>query len=265
MYTRYVETGAIKSLPTYQLSQDPLESLFSRIRSLNGNCDNPPVTQFTSAIRKILLHNEITSSHSANCADHLKILTVSSRPQSNPNEMPNISVQQEEEDETFRTMQPNENDFLIDCFEESTISLIATSIEQKIIKAGRFECECEHVLVRNNKVTDLTISEDLVPPCISTLYICKVANICFNFCRNKISFNYDELVEKIMGTLDLDSVFQQFFTCDQEHKIGFTKYIIEEFIRKQGTYIAKNLTLIEQKILCRKVLQKTIHFRGQLI
>lgn len=51
IYDMYVEPGLIKSLPTFRLSQDPLESLFGRIRTLNGNNDNPNVTQFTSAFR----------------------------------------------------------------------------------------------------------------------------------------------------------------------------------------------------------------------
>lgn len=33
----YVETGILENLPTYQMSQDGLESLFGRVRSLNGN------------------------------------------------------------------------------------------------------------------------------------------------------------------------------------------------------------------------------------
>lgn len=35
-YKMYVETGILEYLPTYQMSQDGLESLFGRVRSLNG-------------------------------------------------------------------------------------------------------------------------------------------------------------------------------------------------------------------------------------
>lgn len=62
IYHEYVETGKLDYLMTYQLSQDPLESLFSRMRTINGNNDNPTSIQFTSALRKTRIHNETKSS-----------------------------------------------------------------------------------------------------------------------------------------------------------------------------------------------------------
>lgn len=263
----YIDADLINQLPTYQLSQDSLECLFSRIRSLNGNCENPPVTMFTSALRKILLHNEITASKSANCTDNLKIFSAEMK-QKYPTDLPKFGIgqnsrEQGEDDEQIQMFALNENDFLMDCTQEATIASIAASIEQKILNAARFQCDCVHVLVENEKVVGLTISSDSIPPCISTVYVCKIANICFNLCRNQLSFDYNLLLEKIMGTINFDNVFEQYFRCDISHKKGFIKYIVEEFIRLQANYIAKNLTLIEQKILCRKVLQKKVHFRGQ--
>lgn len=264
MYELYVKTNLLPNLPTMQLSQDFLESLFSRIRSMNGNCDNPPVMQFTSALRKILIRNEITSSAFANCVDNLKLMTVSSRPSKNQTEPATLNPNSEENDfDYLQTLTLTENDFLIDCCGESTIASIASSIEQKILNVGRFECDCQFVLTRNDKVTDLSISDDLTQPCISTLYVCKVTNILFNLTRNRISFNYEQLVEKIMQTINFNYVFESYFECDLSHKLGFVMYIVEEFIRLQATYIAKNVTLIEQKIICRKFLQKLIHYRGQ--
>lgn len=267
MYKLYIETGSMKQLPTYQLSQDSLECLFSRIRSLNGNCENPPVTMFTSAIRKILIHNEITSSRHANCADNLKILTVSNS-RGRRNNIPKFTVEidsqmQEEENEHLQTLVLNENDFIMDCTEEATIASIAGSIEEKVRKAGRFECECISVLLRNEKVSGLTISDNLIPPCVSSLHVCKIANIYFELCRNHITFDYNAMIEKIIISIDFDQMFTQFFVCDSSHKEGFLKYIVEEYIRAKANYVAKNVTLVEQKILCRKVLQKRVHFRGQ--
>lgn len=66
-----------------------------------------------------------------------------------------------------------------------------------------------------------------------------------------------------MEKIDYDSIFVDFFECDISHKAGFVKYITQEFIRLQATYIAKNLTLVEQKVLCRNKLNtKIIHFLG---
>lgn len=269
LYHLYVETGLLKNIPTYQLSQDPLEALFGRIRSLNGNNDNPNVTQFTSALRKLLIKNEITSSSFANCADKLKIMTVSSRRVNDdllnfPN---NITLQtiemKSDENEGFEHAQKNENDFLMDNLEEATIACIAGKIEKKIQESGRFECNCQFVLSRNERVNDLMISTESYIPCISTLYVCKVANINFNLCRNQIAFNYDILVQNIIDSFDFKDIYTDFFECDLSHKMGFVKYITEEFIRLQATYIAKNLTLVEQKLLCSKLLKKKAHFLGQ--
>lgn len=267
MYTQLVETTLIDYLPTFQLSQDSLESLFSRIRSLNGNCDNPPVTMFSSALRKILIHNEITSSGSANCADNLKILSFPSQYKKTQNLARfHVEIDHHESEENIEFLQAiilNENDFLMDLTEETSIALIASSVEKKIQTSGRFECECVYVLRRNEKVYDITTSNDYNPPCISTLYICKVAHILFYLCRNQINFDYVLLVDKILLTIDYENIFIDYFVCDLDHKLGLVKYIVEEYIRLQATYIAKNLTLIEQKILCRKFLQKRIHFCGQ--
>lgn len=272
IYAEYVETGLLAEISTYQLSQDSLESLFSRVRSLNGNNDNPNVIQFTSAFRKIHIQNEITSSQFANCADKLKIFSVSSR-RPNANSAKRLADNslsyhinvppQEEDEEHLQTLELNENDFLMDCCEEITIASIAGSVEQKILEFGRFECECKSVLLQNEKVTELTISNNNITPCESTVHVCKVANICFNHCRNQICFDYETLIGKIMNVIDFDNIFSKFFVCDISHKKGFVKYIVQEFIRLQATYIAKNLTLIEQKILCRKQLKKKIHFLGQ--
>lgn len=76
--SEYLDTGLIESVPTFYMSQDPLETFFGRVRSLNGNNDNPNVEQFSSALRKLLIHNEIVSSDLSNCTDQLNILTVSS-------------------------------------------------------------------------------------------------------------------------------------------------------------------------------------------
>lgn len=269
IYDLYIETGEINELPTLHLAQDYLESFFSRIRSMNGNCENPPVTQFTSAFRKILIQNEITSSCFANCIDNLNLMTVSSRSQNKTNCSKNSlystsgAIINEEYFEFLQTIHINANDFLMNCYEESTIASIASSIEQKILRVGRFECDCQSALINDDKVANLTISDDIPLPCMSTFYVCKIAHILLNLCRKRFDFHYEYLITKILESIDFDNVFEPHFECDLSHKVGFMKYIAEEYVRIQATYIAKNLTLIEQKVICRKFLQKQIHFRGQ--
>lgn len=78
LYEELVQTGVLECLPTFYLSQDVLESFFSRIRSLLGANDNPTQQQFKSAIRKLLFINEVCSSDFANCEDNLNMLEISS-------------------------------------------------------------------------------------------------------------------------------------------------------------------------------------------
>lgn len=263
-YELYVGSGRVQEISTFQLSQDLLESFFSRVRSLNGYTENPTVTQFTSAFRKILIHNEIKSSDVANCEDKLNILTVSSQRETKQQYLHSVrDPTQDNNEDIYDTITLNENDFLMNCCEEVTIASIANSIEKKICAVGRFECACAHVLDRNEKVSNLAINDGSHTPCISTHHVCKIANILFNENKNQINFNYEVLLHKAMHCVNFDNIFTDYFECDKSHKIGFIKYIIEEFIRLQATYIAKNVTLAEQKILCRKSLQKQVHFLGQ--
>lgn len=78
IFTHYVESHQLKNIPTFHLTQDPLEALFSRVRYLNGSNDNPTVEQFMSAMRKLLVQSDFKSSESANCTDELNILCVPS-------------------------------------------------------------------------------------------------------------------------------------------------------------------------------------------
>lgn len=189
-------------------------------------------------------------------------MTVSSRRQNDHQCSRNTLSTLNQADEINENVTICANDILIDCCEELTIAMIASSLEQKITTCGRFECSCQFVLLRNEKANDLSTSKAFLPPCLSTLHVCKVTSICFIKCRNRINFNYEFLVQNILELIEFGSMFSNYFECDLNHKVGFIKYIVEEFIRLQATYIAKNLTLVEQKILCRKQLNKKIHFLG---
>lgn len=53
----------------YRLNQDHLESFFSKIRQRGGWNNNPDAQQFASALKSLLVKNEITPSSSANCLE----------------------------------------------------------------------------------------------------------------------------------------------------------------------------------------------------
>lgn len=60
-------SASLKYICTYKLSQDHLELLFSIIRQQFGCNNNSSAKQFQSAMKKILLHLELTENSSGNC------------------------------------------------------------------------------------------------------------------------------------------------------------------------------------------------------
>lgn len=256
-----LDTGLIDNLPTFRLSQDLLETLFGRIRSLHGSNDNPSVEQFSSALRKLLIHNEIISSEFSNCMDQLKILTVSSFKQA-VTESIEINGLNDNEDEI--TSMKNDpfcaNDYLQNVFQDSTVIMMANDIEHKIKFIARFECEnCIDVLNNNEKVSSNFHKGN---PCLSTILIGKVAYKFVNIFKNKRTISYETLLEIIFQNIDETICFPN-FTCEAEHKQYFVKFIVEEFIRTRAVYIAKNDTLEERKLMLRKKLNEVIHREGQ--
>ena len=82
MYEQLCEnTSLLKYIPTYKISQDHLETLFSCIRSHGGHNNNPTVQQFLSAYKKILLHTELRAAETVNCIslEHISIIHISAR------------------------------------------------------------------------------------------------------------------------------------------------------------------------------------------
>lgn len=261
--SEYLDTGLIENIPTFRMSQDLLETLFGRLRSLNGNNDNPSVEQFSSALRKLLIHNEIVSSDLSNCSDQLKILTVSSFKQKEGEicvDESNDQVGEAEEIARFINDPFCANDYLQNVFEDSTIVRMANEIETKIKMVARFDCEnCMDVLNNNQE-----ISSDFhkYRPCFSTILIGKVVYKFVNIFKNEKNLDYQILLETILKNIDKNNIFPN-FNCGYEHKDYFVTFIAQEFIRMRAVYIAKTSTLMEQKKMLRKKYRKTIHFSGQ--
>ena len=75
-----LEKKSVEYFTGYKFSQDHIESFFSKIRSRGGFNKNPTALQFTSAYKRLIIHNEIKTSVNANCInyDSTKILTIPS-------------------------------------------------------------------------------------------------------------------------------------------------------------------------------------------
>lgn len=258
----YVDTGIIDVLPTFRMSQDLLESLFGRIRSLNGNNDNPNVEQFSSALRKLLVHNEIQSSELSNCIDQLKIFTISSFKKKDIDTVleNNESDENSNDIASFRGELFSTNDNILDVFKDSTIIRMASEIENKIRFVARFDCQnCIDVLDNDDKICS---DFHKFKPSLSSVLIGKVVYKYANIFKNKRTITYNLLLETILKNIKLVNTFPN-FSCEDDHKQYFINFFVQEFIRMHNVYVAKTETLNEQRIMLRSKLRNAVHFSGQ--
>lgn len=224
IYNDHIVSGHFDELPTFNLSQDPLESLFSRVRYLNGNNDNPTVEQFSSSIRKLLIHNEFCSSEAANCRDDLNILVVSST-------TPAADISEPETNDEMKNKQiealnnidrSNINVETLESLLKATIHYRAGLIEQKVENIGWFNCEeCKKVFTENEKVSnDCIQSVKMNTPCISTVLVCRIAERYMNEFKNSmILFNYKLVKARILDDIEMEHLFEKSFTnCSESHK-----------------------------------------------
>lgn len=260
MYTRFVETNILKTLPTRKLNQDPLESFFSRCRSYSvlGSNTNPTVQQFCAAFRKILVHNEITSSTFSNCRDQLDLLYVSSdRPKTN-----NISVPETFEDDDEYQMEFND---LTEQDHQTLygIAYAAGCIEKKIESHAEFKCVgCKRIISTNEKLQIQFFPKNKLSqiPCKSTFKLCSLAYNILKPEMKKMNFDYGVLLRKILRR-DFSNLYDETdFSSHEDHKQIFIKYIVEEFISMQASYAAKKATLDELKKQTNS--KKIKHFLG---
>lgn len=261
------------------------KTIFSRVRSLLGANDNPNLQEFKASIRKLLFYNEITSSVFSNCEDNLNILTISSnttstkqtldetneatRGETNEAERDNPIDDAFEEIEEVRTNRLFENRSKLHSKEDVTIAYIAGTIEKKVetCRFGCSECQdvCKRVFTENKKIVGpFVYNIKTQKPCQSTYIICKYAHETLKEKMIPSNFDYKKTYELISERLDEEILFVQTdFSHDDEHKNYLVSFIIDEYIRSHGTYVAQCMTLEQQRILIRNENRKETHFKGQ--
>lgn len=276
IYEECIGNEMMDQLCTFRFSQDPLESLFGRIRSLNGFNDNPTVQQFCAAIRKVSVNIGLRCSELANCKDSLDILTV---PSTNRDALSNEPSKQNEPDNNSDTGsdtvsesnedyypkdQIDECKYVIDCPEDINVAHVAGIIEKKIENVGRFECEyCLHIFSDNDKIPTTLNFKKTKTPCQSTYQVCTIANRHLKYSANKLNFNYNRVLNHILREVNCINLFPK--TCFEnhpDHKHYFIKYIVEEFLRIQAIYMAQTATLEQQKVMLRNKMKKAVTFAG---
>lgn len=260
IYEEYVESNLMDCLPTFRFSQDFLESLFGRIRSLPGCNDNPTVEQFNAAMRKILINDDIKCSEKANCQDSLKIAILDVP--STYSKSSNINTE-DIDSEQFARLQKIKEQYKSSEIMKASIAYLAGEIEQKIANPSLFTCmRCVKIIPENDKIADSIPSQ--YKPCQTTFDICNVAHKYVQYLRSDSNYTYSQLLSDIGIEYDSDTAFPKTnFEGHESHKKDFVDFIISEYIRTQATYIAKKVTLKEQNILIRKKFTKLVQHFGQ--
>lgn len=276
MYEELVESNIMANLPTFSFSQDHLESFFGRIRSCHGFNDNPNIQHFCGAFRRIVINQEIRSSHRSNCQDHLNIMTVSSRllqsksvdnTQETPLILPEADEVVEYEGQTVQTVRMQECEFRSDDLEKTSVAYMAGSIEKRILTQAAFNCaDCRNLFSLNDKVAECLFTGDLDTiqiPCETTFKICYIANSYLKIMARDACYTYEKLFRDIWSQVDVDNAYVKMnFEGHENHKEFFIKTIIEEFVRKQANCIAREVTRKEKGVPIRHYLTKQIHRQG---
>lgn len=301
IYAQYVENEkSTKCIYTYCLSQDHLEIFHAKLRSRNGNNNNPNVAQFKGAYRRLVCNLEIKSPQASNCmafqlfdsqaltAQSNVYFVSSRRPKldiiNDENFQRNLSNQTAEILEEFG--QPEDlstlNDMekcshLTDGMSNASIAYAARMIEIKIEKEI-FYCDCcKLVFGENEKLNDHTIYViESKRPCVSTFYICKIVDRFMRIHKPKFLSNdhsdhsdYSErdfrvLYYMIFQEIDFDNVYTESnFKDHEQHKFHLIKCIVQQYIRLKTSQISKQFTFSQYDKFLRSKLTRWINFAGQ--
>lgn len=307
LYATYVNedqnvpsTKSMKCLRTYAMSQDHLELFFGKIRAKNGFNDNPNVIQFQGAYRKLLSNVAIKPPESSNCmildsfdtgfdsfeisdlpdsdvfvASSVRSCRASIDIMSDPIFIRNSeqfdAINTTDESEKLSDLQAMEDsEYLVDGFTNISIACAAKTIEDTL-NARYIYCHCcLDIFSKNKKLNDSTL--EIVSkknPCVSTYYICKLADQFFSAYKPKNveranQYDYRVLYFKIFQEIEYNKIYTDSnFKDHEEHLYHLVKYIVKSFIAMKTRQISKEITYNEYQKIMRSKLTKWIHFQGQ--
>lgn len=277
----------LKFFATYRISQDHLEMLFGKIRSMNGNNDNPMAHQFAAAYRKILHQCDITHSPHSNVkalADSTitlitsDILTVPSFRKLRPNlnesvehynklcEEHNLQISADTSEAPHEYLDLELlmlGEHLTDSVLDAGIAYLANNIQCRLSESNQIYCNtCATILRESPKIDDkLCISPTGSKPSLSTYKICKLTDIAVKSNINNGLQIKQKIYTDVLNSLEWGCIFPEFdlHNHDIEHKYFIIKFIIDEYVNKKCAYLAKQTMLNLEKSYVRNKLRKICH------
>lgn len=273
IYNKYVVNDKIiTEIPTQSLSQDHLENFFGQIRLLNGNNNNPDSQQFVSCIRKLLANTCIRITNKGNCQvanpgavynPYSNISTVTSR-KAKPTVTPHANFTPDDVDLVLKELSEIKERCPVSRLtdlNDINVAYIAHSIETKIESSPKFGCEfCKDVFTQNTKIHhSFTGTNSAQKPCLSTFEICITADHFVKLEMLKGQFDLELIQYSILSSLDEPNLYtNSIFDEHPGHKSDLIKYIVNEFVRIKGQFIAKTVSLNELKNHARRRLARSI-------
>lgn len=242
-------------------------------RSLGGFNDNPNVTQFHAAYRKLLGNDLVWTSKKGNCENDLgsnpfiDILYVSSRRDVYSHQQENDDIVPEEMEQFYyklndinRAIQNN----LTDDLQPYMIGHVANLIERKILSTDNCE-HCVKVLNTCPKLEKTFVSSKFTQkPCVSTYKICVEADRFLKLQLLKGNINFNIIYYSIINNIDIEQMFiEADFTLHQGHKFHLIRTIIDGYIQLKGIFMARTATEDLHTQLFRYKFRKLVHFFGQ--
>lgn len=275
IYEKYViQDKVLTTIPTMSFSQDHLELFFGRIRAMLGANNNPTCMQFKAAYRRLLANTTLLYSRSGNVQSrslltiynpYSNISYISSRTQRFPNDEGDVSS--DDVDNLLlelANIEALESTHKLTDLSNYSISHCANMIEKQILTSDNFGCDlCREVFDENQKLQAPFISSrfERRKPCRDTHLICKSAEHFMKIELLKGHFNLNVLRAAILSSLDPVSLFSRSnFKYHADHKLFLIKFIISEYVRIKGVYMARKKTLDLQQKQVRQRLTKLIHF-----
>lgn len=270
MYNDLVEQKEILyMIPVYRLSQDHIEMLFCKIRTVHRYNDNPTQQQFKASYKRIQLASDIPLSCGANISSS-DILQVTSHkaPVECCEHTTEINHGFDDVTFDFDSLQAVENIENTESeemkYSAAAISYVAFDIESRILKANGC-IFCKRMLRENQKLeAENCVGENV--PCNSTYSICKLTEKAISQLIDNANNNFnDAVVHFVMREIEFGDLYPIDFDSehDEDHKHFLVRFVISEYIHLKCTFLSKQKNISMHNIYLRHKYRKEIHRAGQ--
>lgn len=284
IYKDYIKKNGIDKFYTFGVSQDHVESYFGCIRRMHGCNDNPSQQQFTAAYRKLLFHNEVSTSWKSNCEnDVTKILSVPFNRSGGNNAVNSGDLEHlanyDFEHPDDANLHDIEDDIRVNDSSKRLLSntraysasIVEKNVINKIARKGKKKCmKCINVFSENELTDDQLIafksqsSEHFIVPCKSTLTIINfIENFLNKYQSEQVSYNAS--VHHILKNIDMSDLYESsdFNSEEHDHKAELIELVIKEYLDRKSMHVGRIITKLTQEKKIRHANLKLTHNLGQ--